>query len=139
MTGAGQVSIASNMSAIAIASCSLPSRVEGHRGAHPGEVGAGTERRSVAGEDDRPESGRLLAREHRERRPQLRDQRRVEGVVDLRARQRDPGDGVGRTGALEADAGTHRDIVAAERQHPHPAERPHPADAFAYAWPSTLP
>ena len=62
MTGTGQVSIASNMSAIAIASCSLRLDVEGHRGAHPGEVGAGAERRPVAGEDDGPELRRRLAR-----------------------------------------------------------------------------
>ena len=49
----------SNMSAIAIASCSLPSVSSADRGPHPGEVGAGTERRPVAGQDDRPELRRV--------------------------------------------------------------------------------
>ena len=45
--------------------------VERHRGAHPVEVGAGTERRAVAGQDDRPKLRGRLAGERREGRPQL--------------------------------------------------------------------
>ena len=93
--------------------------VEGHRRAHPGEVGAGTERRSVAGQDDRPELGRALAGEHREGRPQLGDERRIERVVDLRPGQRHSGDDVTRPGPLDAqscaDEGAHGRIV---RQRP---------------------
>ena len=46
---------------MAIASCSFASRVEGQRRAHPGDVGAGAERRPVAGQDDARSVGRLLA------------------------------------------------------------------------------
>ena len=81
--------------------------VERHRGAHPGDVGAGAERRAVAGQDDRAERPRLLASERRERRPQLGDERRVERVVDLGPGERDAGDAVGGTGPLYAKGGHH--------------------------------
>ncbi len=67
--------------------------VERQRGAHPGDVRAGTERRAVAGQDDGPQrTSAILARERAEGRPQLGDQRRVERVVDVGPRERHPGD-----------------------------------------------
>ena len=41
--------------------------VERHRGPHPGDVGAGTERRAVPGQDDRPQVRGGLAGQDRER------------------------------------------------------------------------
>ena len=70
--------------------------IERHRRPHPGDVGAGAERGAVAGEDHGPERGGLLAGKRREGRPQLGDDRRIEGVVQLRACERDSGDDVAR-------------------------------------------
>ena len=81
--------------------------VERHRRAHPVDVGAGAERRTVAGEDDGPQLGRRLAGEAGERRPELGDQRGVERVVDLGAGERDAGDGAGRSGPLDPEHPAH--------------------------------
>ena len=64
----------------------VPLGVEGHRGPHPAEVGAGAERRSVAGQDHRAQLGRTLLCEGGERGSKLGDECGIEGVVDLRAR-----------------------------------------------------
>ena len=81
--------------------------VERHRRAHPGDVGAGTERRPVAGQHDHPQRGRVLAGERRERRAQLGDGRGIEGVVHVGAGKRHPRHDVAGTAALEPDGGTH--------------------------------
>ncbi len=57
--------------------------VEVERRAHPRDVGAGAERRPVAGQDDAAQSVRRLPRERRERGSQVGDRGRVERVVDL--------------------------------------------------------
>ena len=89
--------------------------VERHRGAHPVEVGAGAERRSVAGQDDRAKLARRFAGEQRERGPQLGDQRGVERVVDVRAVERHAGNDAIGSCALDPQAAAghriHRGIV----------------------------
>ena len=86
--------------------------VERHRRAHPGDVRAGAERRPVAGQHDRPELRRAVAGEEGERRPELGDEGRVEGVVDLGPAERDARDGVARACAFETQRLTHGAIVA---------------------------
>ena len=120
MTGTGQVSIASNMSAIAIASCSLPSTSSAIAARIQAMSAPAQNDGPVAGEDDGPELRRRLARERRERRPQLGDERRVERVVDLRPGQRDAGDDAARAGPLEPEELAHPGIVAGAR-HPRSA------------------
>ena len=88
--------------------------VERHGRPHPGEVRTGAERRPVAGEDDRAELGRAFAGEQGERRPELADQARVEGVVDLGPAERDARNGVAGAGALDTQRLTHRAIVAGD-------------------------
>ena len=97
MTGTGHVSIVSNMSRHGHRVLLVALRVERDRGAHPGQICAGTERGSVAGEHDRAELCRSFAGQRREGRPQLRDERRIERVVDLGSGQRDPRHDVART------------------------------------------
>ena len=112
MTGTGQVSIVSNMSAIAIASCSLPSTSSA--------IAARIQSMSAPAQNDGPSPARTTARssvgvlagERRERRPQLGDQRRVERVVDVRSGERDPSDHAARSGPLDAECPIHRAIVA---------------------------
>ena len=106
--------MSSNVSAIAIASCSLPSTSSDMRRAHPGDVRPGTERRTVAGQHHRAQVRRGLAGQDRERRPQLGDERRIEGVVGFGARERHSSDDATRTGALETDVGTHPGILPPE-------------------------
>ncbi len=85
--------------------------IERHRRAHPGDIGTGAERWPVAGQHDRPQCHRFLARQRAERRAQLRDDGRIECVVDIGPRQRHAGDDPPRTGAFEADRWTHGRIV----------------------------
>ena len=59
--------------------------VERHRGAHPVDVRAGTERLAFAGEDHGAQLRRRISLECRERRPKLGDQRGIERVPDRRA------------------------------------------------------
>ena len=63
MTGAGQESIASNISAIAIASCSLASRSRAIAARIQAMSAPAQKLRPGAGEDDRPQLDRALARE----------------------------------------------------------------------------
>ncbi len=64
--------------------------IELHRGAHPCDVGAGTERRPGPGQHNRPELGRALARERGKGRSKLGDDGSVERVVDLWPVERHP-------------------------------------------------
>ncbi len=82
--------------------------VQRHRGAHPVEVGAGAEGRPVAGQDHRSKLRRRLAGERRERGPEIADEGRVEGVVDVRAGQRHAGDDIARPGTHEPQGGARR-------------------------------
>ena len=104
--------------------------VELHGGPHPGDVRPGTERRTVAGQDDLPEVGGGFPSEDRERRPQLGDERRIERVMGLGARQRHAGDDPAGTGALEADVGTHPAIVPPEALR---SSRCHPPGSRSWA------
>ena len=96
MTGTGHVSIASNMSAIAIASCSLPSTSSA--------IAARIQAMSAPAQNDGPSPARTtarssvgpFAREPRERRPQLGDEGGVERVVDLGPVERHPRDDAAR-------------------------------------------
>ena len=87
--------------------------VEVERRAHPRHVGAGAERRPVAGKDDRPQSFGRLAGERRERGPQLGDRGRVERVVDVGPGQRHARDHAAGAATLHANAIAHRLIVRA--------------------------
>jgi hypothetical protein len=80
--------------------------VERHGGAHPGDIGAGAERRSITGEDDDTERAGVFASEAGERGPQLRDQRGIECVVDVRPSERHASDDTIATGALDPE-GSH--------------------------------
>ena len=92
MTGTGQVSMVSNMSAIAIASCSLPSVSSA--------IAARIQARSAPAQNDGPSPARTTARSSRrplpgERANAVRSSAirlGVEGVVDVRPGQRHSGD-----------------------------------------------
>ena len=112
------------MSAIAIASCSLPSTSSA--------IAARIQATSAPAQNDGPSPARTTARrsrpvlagEARERRPQFGDERRIEGVVGLGAGERHPGDDAARTRALETDVGTHPGILPpralrSDRCHPY--------------------
>ena len=85
--------------------------VERHGGAHPGDVGAGAERRPVAREDDGAELGRALARKRRESGSKVRDQGGVEGVVDVRPGERHTSDDPSRARAIDAQCRSHAAIL----------------------------
>ena len=88
ITGTGQVSMVSNISAIAMASCSLPSTSSA--------IAARIQAMSAPAQNDGPVPPRTTARSSvgssRARRakvePELRDQRGIEGVVGRRAIER---------------------------------------------------
>ena len=82
---------------------------EADRGAHPVDVGAGAERRTLAREDDRP---RLADVD--ERLPELADQLGVERVAPFRPRERDPQH---RSLALDPN-GRHRAKLRVRRDAP---------------------
>ncbi len=79
--------------------------------AHPRDVGAGTERPSLAGQDDGPECPRRLTREGRERCPQLGDERSVHRVVDVGPGDRDARNHVRRSTSIDAQDRAHSIIV----------------------------
>ena len=130
MTGTGQVSMASNMSAIAIASCSLPSTSSGIAARIQSMSAPAQNDGPSPAEDDGAQLRRALAGEGRECRPQLRDQRRVERVVDLRPGQGHPGDRAAGAGPLETEEIAHRRIVggsgSVRRIEPVEGSRPDP-------------
>jgi hypothetical protein len=111
MTGTGHVSIASNMSAMAIASCSLPSTSSSiaariHATSAPAQNdGPGT------CQDDGPKLRRALAGEARERRSQLGDDRCVEGVVDVGPVERHACHDATRAVALDSHVVRHASVV----------------------------
>ena len=83
--------------------------VERHRGAHPGDVRPGAEQRALAGQDHGPELLGGLVPQGIERRAQVRDGRRVEGVADLGPSEGHPGDDAVRAVAIDAErGGVHR-------------------------------
>ena len=113
MTGTGQVSIVSNISAIAIASCSFASRVERRCAARiqamsaPAQNDGPSPARTTAAQRVR----RLVATERRERRAELGDERRIERVVALGPVEGDPRDHAVRSGPFDAQRARSPGIV----------------------------
>ena len=111
MTGAGQASIASNISAIAIASASFASRSRAIEARIQAMSAPAQKLGPAPPMHDRPELDRGLLREPDEGRPELGDEGGVEGVVDGRSIERHPSDDIARTGPFDAQPFAHPPIV----------------------------